>query len=89
MNKSISLENCNSIEQVVELINKDSLADFSKEDLAAQYAYYGAIEALRDENREPSIEDIEAQLDCIVEEAEFNYTEATRLAIEMVNGIEA
>ncbi len=88
--ESITLQNCLSIEEVVELINEDRLADFTKEDLAAQYAFQGTLEAIHGllEARDGLVEEnFKNQLDALIEEGgEFDYAEALKKAVEMSIG---
>ncbi len=74
-----NLNNCTSIDQVVDLINEDTLTLLEREEVAAKYALNAAEEAgYGVEKRE-----IEAHLDCLVEAgAEFNYIKAVSLAIK-------
>ena len=71
------LENCNSIGQVVELINDEMSTDASAEMVAAKYALDGAKESGYNDNAS-----IEAQLDSLVEAgAEFDFRKALEMAI--------
>lgn len=71
-----SLQQCTSLEQVVDLINTST--EYEAEDLAAQYAY-DAIEA---SGNEVSESEIESHLDILREKnAKFNYSEALEIAM--------
>jgi hypothetical protein len=76
-NANNSLENCHSIEQVVELANDETATDASSEMVAAAYAIAGAEEAGYGTGQAQ----LEAQLDALDEAgAEFDYSEALTLA---------
>lgn len=71
-----ALENCNSIEEVVELINDETLTDASAEMIAAAYAIDSA-------ELDIDIEyEIEAHLDELIERgAKFDFIEALEMTI--------
>lgn len=72
-----ALDNCTSIQQVIELINDEMATNATAEMVAAKYAWDGAQESgyIDDAN-------IEAQLDALVEAgAEFDFQDALTLAI--------
>ncbi len=73
-----ALENCNSIAQVVELINDEFSSDATAEMIAAAYAIDGATEA----GYGLGEDDLSAQLDAIQEVgAKFEYAKALELAL--------
>lgn len=75
-----ALENCNSIQQVVELINNEPSTDAPAELIAAAYA----VDAAREQEQDGGFNEagIEAQLDCLVEAgANFEYPDALENAV--------
>lgn len=76
-----SLQNCNSINEVIELINKEELTDASPELIAAAYA----LDACRESGYGFGKEEIEAHLDSLVEAgAIFEFIAAREIAIKNV-----
>jgi hypothetical protein len=62
MTKSIVLQNCKSLEEVVSLINSGGTSDFSAEEIAQQYA----LDASQDQG-DTSQANIDAHLDILRE----------------------
>ena len=86
--KSISLEKCTSLEQVIELINGGEFNEgmenitFKPERIAAQYACNAAID---DVDEHCGKEDIEEQLDFLIENGvEFDYSAALNIALDLI-----
>lgn len=72
-----ALENCQTIDQVVELINDESATDANQEMVAAKYAWDAAVENGYTDNAS-----IETHLELLAEAgAEFDSAEALALAI--------
>lgn len=67
MYSSNTLNNCHSIDEVVELVNADGCCDgiegieFNGNEIAGQYAF----QAVHDFSSEVNSEDLEGQLDCL------------------------
>lgn len=73
MEISQALQNAQSLDQVVAVINGGGTSSFNNEEIAAQYAW----DAAEDNGEGMSTEEIEAHLDVLVEAgAEFDYQEA-------------
>ncbi|SEQ48488.1 hypothetical protein SAMN03080615_01635 [Amphritea atlantica] len=73
-----ALENCFSIDQVVELINDEMSTDATAEMVATAYA----MNAAKDAGYGYDEDSLSAHLDCLVESgAEFDYQEALSSAI--------
>lgn len=87
MIRSITLNNCNALEDVIDLINEKRLSDFNAETLAAQYAIDAAIDSKYmngDETHVAEMEftdyELEFHLDILVENgAIFKYEETMDL----------
>ena len=77
--KIAALENCSSLEQVVELINDEFATDATPEMIAAKYAYDSCAEAgygFEERN-------LDAAFDALIESgAKFDYAEALEIALE-------
>jgi hypothetical protein len=74
-----ALENCTSLDQVVELINDEFATDATPEMIAAKYAYDSCGEAgygFEERN-------LDAAFDALIEScAKFDYPEALKIALE-------
>jgi hypothetical protein len=76
-----ALSNCQSLEQVVELINDDMATDAERHVVAAAYA----IDCCEDED-EANIEEVETYLDFLVEAgAKFDFKAAIKRATNEIN----
>ncbi len=76
--KITPLENCNSLEEVVDLIN--TTTEFDKEDVAAIYAFESAVES----GYEIHEEEIAAHLDVLIGAgAEFDYQKSLKIALSL------
>ena len=74
-----TLENCTSLDQVVELINDDTAIDISREQLASYYA----LAAIRASETEINKINIGFHLGFLIEEgANFNFNKAEQLALQ-------
>jgi len=77
--KIAALENCSSLEQVVELINDEFATDATPELIAAKYAYDSCAEA----GYGFSERNLDAAFDVLMEGgAKFDYAEALEIALE-------
>ena len=77
--KIAALENCSSLEQVVELINDEFATDATPELIAAKYAYDSCGEA----GYGFSEMNLDAAFDALLRSgAKFDYAEALEIALE-------
>ena len=77
--KIAALENCSSLEQVVELINDEFATDATPELIAAKYAYDSCGEA----GYGFSEMNLDAAFDVLIESgAKFDYPNALEIALE-------
>lgn len=86
MKYSIALQNCQSIEKVVKLINDGGTSEYEANELVAQYAFNAALDNV-ETNDSAFRDEVEAQVYMLSEAgAKFDYEEVFELFNQLIKG---